>query len=89
MKAGYWVRTRADEPLTTILSNDTTFMRESAFASGAQVVSTDFPSYGPTSRWHVDYAVRFPGDKAAVCNPVNSESNCAGKVLEPEEYVRN
>ncbi|KAI0602917.1 hypothetical protein F4775DRAFT_587450 [Biscogniauxia sp. FL1348] len=89
VRAGYWVRTRADEPLTTLLGNDTTAMRDAAFASGAQIVSTDFPSYGPTSRWRVDYAVRFAGGKAAVCNPVNSGANCAGKVLEPEEYVHH
>ncbi|KAI1497740.1 hypothetical protein F5X99DRAFT_421148 [Biscogniauxia marginata] len=89
VSAGYWVRTRADEPLTTILSNDTTSMRESAFASGAQIVSTDFPSYGPTSRWYVDYAVRLDGGKAVRCNPVTSKANCVGKILEPEEYVRN
>ncbi|KAI1491010.1 hypothetical protein F5X96DRAFT_633378 [Biscogniauxia mediterranea] len=89
VRAGYWVRTRADEPLTTVLGNDTAAMRDAAFASGAHVVSTDFPSYGPTSRWGVDYAVRFAGGRAAVCNPVSSGPNCAGKVLEPEEYVRN
>ncbi|CAJ2509728.1 Uu.00g056280.m01.CDS01 [Anthostomella pinea] len=89
VRAGYYMRTRADEPLTTVLGNDTTSMRESAFASGAQIVSTDFPSYGPSSRWHVDYAVRLKGGRAARCNPVTRRSNCDGQALEPEEYVRN
>ncbi|KAH9885011.1 hypothetical protein F4778DRAFT_761619 [Xylariomycetidae sp. FL2044] len=89
VKAGYWVRTRADEPLTTILGDDLTSMRDAAFASGAHMVSTDFPSYGMTSRWHVDYAVRLEGGKAARCNPVSGKANCEGVVLEPEEYVLN
>ncbi|KAL7626495.1 hypothetical protein AAE478_003267 [Parahypoxylon ruwenzoriense] len=89
VRAGYWVRTRADEPVTTILSNDTTYMRESALASGAQIVSTDFPSYGMTSRWHVDYAVRFEGGKAARCNPVTAGANCADGLLETAAYIRN
>ncbi|KAI1099922.1 membrane-associating domain-containing protein [Jackrogersella minutella] len=82
VRAGYWVRTRSDEPLTTILSNDTTYMRESALASGAQIVSTDFPSYGLTSRWHVEYAVRFEGGKAVRCNPVTAGRSCVEELLE-------
>ncbi|KAI2623970.1 hypothetical protein GGS26DRAFT_215897 [Hypomontagnella submonticulosa] len=89
VRAGYWVRTRSDEPLSTILSNDTTYMRESAFASGAQIVSTDFPSYGMTSRWHVDYAVRFGGGKAVQCNPITAGPDCVDERLEPQEYIRN
>ncbi|KAI0882040.1 uncharacterized protein GGS22DRAFT_191771 [Annulohypoxylon maeteangense] len=38
VRAGYWVRTRADEPLTTILGNDRTAMRDAAWRSGAQIV---------------------------------------------------
>lgn len=89
VKAGYWVRTRADEPLTTLLGDDVTSMRDQAFASGAQIVSTDFPAYGMTSRWDVDYAVRFKGGKAVVCNPVNGDKHCKDDKLEPEEYVKN
>ncbi|OLN87093.1 hypothetical protein CCHL11_06490 [Colletotrichum chlorophyti] len=89
VKAGYWVRTRADVPLDTLLSNDTTSMREAAFSSGAQVVSTDFQAYGMSTRWNVDYAVRFPGAAAARCNPVNGPAFCESGKLEPVEYVRN
>ncbi|KAI5855087.1 hypothetical protein GGS23DRAFT_590132 [Durotheca rogersii] len=89
VRAGYWVRTRSDEPMSTILSNDTTGMRDSALASGAQIVSTDFPAYGMTSRWHVDYAVRFERGRAARCNPVTAAANCQDRLLEAEEYVRN
>ncbi|TDZ39040.1 hypothetical protein C8035_v005712 [Colletotrichum spinosum] len=89
VKAGYWVRTRADTPLDTLLSNDTTSMREAAFSSGAQIVSTDFQAYGMSTRWDVDYAVRFPGGAAARCNPVTAPTWCADADLEPVEYVRN
>ncbi|KAK2042383.1 acid phosphatase [Colletotrichum somersetense] len=89
VQAGYWVRTRADVPLETVLSNDTTAMREAAFSSGAQVVSTDFQAYGMSARWDVDYAVRFPGAAAARCNPVNAGVGCVDAALEPVEYVRN
>ncbi|KAI1373447.1 hypothetical protein F4677DRAFT_429687 [Hypoxylon crocopeplum] len=89
VRAGYWVRTRSDEPLATVLSNDTTSMRESALASGAQIVSTDFPLYGLTSRWHVDYAVRFDGGKAVRCNPITAKADCVDGLLEPREYIRN
>ncbi|GKT59892.1 acid phosphatase [Colletotrichum tofieldiae] len=88
VEAGYWVRTRADVPLDTLLSNDTTGMREAAFASGAQVVSTDFQAYGMSTRWDVDYAVRFEGGAAVRCNPVNGPEGCEDAELEPIEYVR-
>ena len=88
VRRGYWVRTRADEPMGTLLGDDVTGMRDAAFASGAQIISTDFPAYGMSARWAVDYAVRFPGGKTAICNPVNAPGGCADVVLEPEEYVR-
>ncbi|EFQ31403.1 acid phosphatase [Colletotrichum graminicola] len=89
VQADYWVRTRADVPLDTLLSNDTTAMREAAFSSGAQIVSTDFQAYGMSTRWDVDYAVRFAGGAAARCNPVNAGAGCVDAALEPVEYVRN
>ncbi|KAI2470366.1 hypothetical protein F4781DRAFT_390712 [Annulohypoxylon bovei var. microspora] len=89
VRAGYWVRTRADEPLATVLGDDATAMREAALASGAQIVSTDFPVYGLTSRWLVEYAARFAGGRAVRCNPVTAGRSCVKGLLEPERYVRN
>ncbi|KAF9880553.1 acid phosphatase [Colletotrichum karsti] len=89
VKAGYWVRTRADIPLDTLLSNDTTGMRKAAFSSGAQIVSTDFQAYGMSTRWNVDYAVRLAGGAAARCNPITGGAGCDDSKLEPVEYVRN
>jgi 3-polyprenyl-4-hydroxybenzoate decarboxylase len=85
--AGYWVRTRSDEPLHTFFSDNITERRDAAFASGAQIVSTDFQAYGMSSRWGVDYAVRLPGGRAARCNPVNGPVGCVDTKLETSAYV--
>lgn len=88
--AGYWVRTRADVPLDTVIDHKcNTAMRDAALKSGAQIVSTDFPAYGMSSRWECDYAVRLAGGRTARCNPVNGGKNCSDANLEPPEYHRN
>lgn len=88
--ANYWVRTRADTPLDTVLPGKCdTVMRDNALRSGAQIVSTDFPTYGPSARWGCDYAVRLPGGRSARCNPVNGPRRCSEAELEPGEYSRN
>lgn len=89
VRMGYWVRTRADVPVTTVLSNDTTSMRDAALASGAQMVSTDWPAYGMSARYGVDYVVRYEGGRTAVCNPVNAPDSCTNETeLEPPEYYQ-
>ena len=45
VRAGFLVRTRADEPTGQARNNDTR-MRDKALASGAQYVSTDYPESG-------------------------------------------
>jgi hypothetical protein len=59
-----------------------TEMREWAFRSGAQIVSTDFPVYGPSSRWRCDYAAQLPGGRAAQCNPVTAPGGCEDEAVE-------
>lgn len=86
VKANYWVRTRADVPMGTVLDSCSTAMRDAAFASGAQVVSTDFQQYGMSSRWGCDYAAKLPRGKTVVCNPVNAPEGCDDDELEPLEY---
>jgi hypothetical protein len=81
------VRTRADVPMDTILDSCSTVQRDSAFRSGAHIVSTDFQAYGMSSRWGCDYAAKLPGRKAAICNPVNGPESCDDSDgLEPAEY---
>ncbi|CAO2652665.1 Nn.00g009480.m01.CDS01 [Neocucurbitaria sp. VM-36] len=81
VKKGYLVRTRADVPLDTVL-NRTTEMRDLAFESGAQIVSTDFPVWGLTARWGWDYVARLKGGRVARCNPVVAPKGCKDDDLE-------
>ena len=81
VKKGYLVRTRADVPLDTVL-NRTTEMRDAAFESGAQIVSTDFPVWGLTARWGWDYVGRLKGGRVARCNPVVAPKGCKDDDLE-------
>lgn len=82
VKKGYIVRTRADVPLDTVLSRNTT-MRDSALRSGAQIVSTDYPVYGMSARWGWDYVADL-GGKAARCNPVSAPKACNDALLESD-----
>ncbi|KAH6644759.1 PLC-like phosphodiesterase [Boeremia exigua] len=81
VKKGYIVRTRSDVPLDTVL-NKTTEMRDSAFASGAHIVSTDFPSWGMSARWGWDYVAQLKDGRVARCNPVNAPKGCKDSKLE-------
>ncbi|KAF2469721.1 uncharacterized protein BDR25DRAFT_304186 [Lindgomyces ingoldianus] len=81
VKKGYIVRTRADEPISTVLAKNTT-MRDSAFKSGAQIVSTDFPVYRLAARWDWDYVTQLEGVKVARCNPVTAPGWCRDGILE-------
>lgn len=68
VEQGYIVRTRADSDTRQSRENDYT-QAEAALASGAQLVSTDYPVPNPEFS---DYQVTIPGGKIARCNPVNS-----------------
>ena len=66
MKAGFLVRTRADADTAEARKNDPK-RRDKAFASGAQMVSTDFPVAVPAVS---TYSVQLPGGAAYRINPV-------------------
>jgi hypothetical protein len=83
VRAGYLVRTRSDLPLQTVLAGDTT-LRDAAFASGAHVVSTDFPEVGMSARYRSDFVARFPDGTAVRCNPVTARPGCRSGRLERE-----
>ena len=76
--AGYLVRTRADADLIESWTNDTG-PREAAFASGAQIVSTDFPA---TKRVATGYAVTFGQPVEVRCNIVRVRT-CPNGPFEP------
>ena len=80
VKQGYLVRTRTDEGTEQARTNDTT-RRDLALASGAQMISTDYPSSEPSS-W-TKFSVGLPHGLAARCNPVNKPAGCVDELLEP------
>jgi hypothetical protein len=81
VKAGYLVRTRADEP-TVEARNGSTVRKDSAFRSGAQFVSTDYPELSPFAS---GYIARVPGPASLIarCNPVTALVGCRDEWLEP------
>ena len=87
VRDGYLVRTRSDVPLTTVLSGDTAQLA-AALASGAQVVSTDFPVPGMAARYDSDFVAELRGGVVARCNPVNAPSFCRDRLLEPVSLRR-
>ena len=81
VRRGYYVRTRSDLPLSTVQSGDTTQL-EAALASGAQVISTDFPAVGMSARYGSDYVAELPEGGTVRCNPVNARRGCRDRRLE-------
>lgn len=77
VRKGYLIRTRTDSDTKEARTNDTAH-RDSMIASGAQMLSTDYPATEP-ARW-TGYTVALP-DKAVVrCNPINAPATCAGQL---------
>lgn len=66
---GYLVRTRSDDGLVEARANDT-HRRDAALASGAQIVSTDYPAAEPASSgYSVSLAPGARSSLAARCDP--------------------
>ncbi len=80
VRQGFFVRTRADSDTKEARVNDTA-SRTAAFASGAQMVSTDYRH--PETRFGNDYQVRLPGEAITICNPLRTGERCSGATVEP------
>jgi hypothetical protein len=80
VRQGYLVRARSDEPTEQARNNDTR-RRDEVLASGAQMISTDYPRSEPAS-W-TGYSVGFADGATARCNPVNKPAGCVDSLLEP------
>ncbi|MGA2266940.1 MAG: phosphatidylinositol-specific phospholipase C1-like protein [Bryobacteraceae bacterium] len=78
VRKGYLVRTRTDAELAEARAGDVT-TRDAALASGAQILSTDFP-FEERATW-TGYAVSFPEGGIARCNPAAKPSNCSAERL--------
>lgn len=70
VQQGYLVRTRSDIETYEAKINDMT-RANTAFASGAQIVSTDFEQ--APNAYGTPYLIKLPGGAAARCNAVASE----------------
>lgn len=75
VRKGYLVRSRSDIETWEAKQNDLT-RANATFASGAQIVSTDF--YRPGNRYGTTYVVGLPGGGDWRCNPVNAPPGCLG-----------
>ena len=80
VRQGYLVRTRSDWNTEQARTGDPS-RRDEAMASGAQIISTDYPPEEP-SRW-TGYRVAFEGGKTVRCNPVLISAACHPGELEP------
>lgn len=72
---GYIVRTRADADLEVDITR-----RDAALASGAQLITTDFPRQSPPE---TGYGVWLEDGAPSRCNPVSAPSDCDALVIEP------
>lgn len=82
LAAGFLVRTRADADGVEPQAGDTT-RRDAAIASGAHIVSTDFPA--PVEGR--SYSVELPGGTPSRCNPVTAPAECTSEAVEDPAFA--
>jgi len=83
VRQGYLLRTRTDADTKEARTNDTA-RRDAMIASGAQILSTDYPAAEP-AKWDGHFSVALPDSaKAARCNPVNAPASCAESAVDSE-----
>jgi len=83
VKKGYLIRARTDADTKQARTNDTT-TRDAMIASGAQILSTDYPINEP-ARWEGHFVVALPGHVVARCNPVNAPEGCKSASVDSPE----
>ena len=83
VRAGFIVTTRADEETREARANDTA-RRDAAFASGAEIVETDFVTADPAIG---SYRVSLSDDPAALCGAKLVSEHCA-RFSEPPALAR-
>ena len=74
VRKGYLIRARTDSDTKEARANDTS-ARDAMIASGAQLLSTDYPVNEP-ARWPGNFVVTLPGKAVARCNPANAPATC-------------
>lgn len=78
VRKGYLIRARTDSDTKEARTNDTS-TRDAMIASGAQLLSTDYPVNEP-ARWPGNFVVTLPGKAVTRCNPVNAPATCRTKL---------
>ena len=76
VRKGYLIRTMTDGGAKAVRAGDTR-RRDAALASGAQILSTDYP-FG----WKAEgsgYSVSLPDGAIVRCNPINAPKGCSVK----------
>jgi calcium-dependent phosphoinositide phospholipase C len=87
LKANLIVRTRADGDNEEPYAGDTTH-RDEAIASGAQMISTDYPvAVKGVPAMGAAYVVEIPEGTPARCNPVTAPKECASKDIEDPQFM--
>ena len=79
VRKGYLVRARTDADTKQARVNDTS-TRDAMIASGAQLLSTDYPVNEP-ARWPGHFVVTLPGNVATRCNPIDAPTTCSTESL--------
>lgn len=82
LAGGFIVRTRADGDNVEPLAGDTS-KRDAALATGAQIVSTDYPA--PVDG--VDYVVEIPGGAPSRCSPAAAPAECSPEAIEDPKFM--
>ncbi len=78
VQQGYLIRARTDADTKPARTNDVS-TRDAMMASGAQILSTDYPANEP-ARWPGHFHVALPGNAAVRCDSVNSPA-CPSPLL--------
>ena len=81
VRQGYLVRARTDADTKQARTGDTS-MRDAMMASGAQILSTDYPANEP-ARWPGHYAVALPGNADMRVDPVNAGAQAQSDRTQP------
>lgn len=79
VRQGYLIRTRTDADTKEARVNDIS-RRDAMLASGAQILSTDYPASEP-AKWPGRYSVSLPDRLVARCDPANSSASCQSETL--------
>ena len=86
VRQGYLIRARTDGDTKQARTDDTS-TRDAMMASGAQLLSTDYPANEP-ARWPGHFSVALPGNAEVRCDPVNATAGCAGELLQGSSQAK-